>query len=159
MGAVVNVDQPPPGDGCKFERYAQHAQGACAGCHSLMDPIGFGLERFDSTGRPRTHEPGTEPADLCPIDGGGDLDGLAFTGPAELGRALVDHAAFQECFARQLSRFVTGRQDAAEELDQVGALARLFASRSHRFKDLLLDVVEDESFARRRLPDDEGGAP
>jgi hypothetical protein len=158
MGAVVNVDQPPPGVGCKAERYRQHAQGACAGCHALMDPIGFGLEAFDGTGRPRAFEPGTEPVELCPIDGMGSLDGVNFRGPGELGRALVDNRWFPGCFARQLSRFMTGRQESVDDTASLDALAGRFASRNHRLRDLLLELVEDESFTHRRLPSGEGDA-
>ena len=33
------------------ERMAQHrANPTCAGCHTLMDPIGFGMENFDAGG-------------------------------------------------------------------------------------------------------------
>ena len=34
------------------ERMAEHrANPACAGCHKLMDPVGFSLENFDAVGR------------------------------------------------------------------------------------------------------------
>ena len=48
----VMVDQPPAAtaSGCKVDRYAAHRAGACAGCHNLTDPIGFGLENYDRTG-------------------------------------------------------------------------------------------------------------
>src|SRR5262249_2881357 len=37
------------------EKMAQHrANPACAGCHNLMDPIGFALENYDAVGRWRT---------------------------------------------------------------------------------------------------------
>ena len=59
------------------ERMAQHrANPACAGCHSMMDPIGLALENFDAVGRWRTRsEAGT------PIDASGALpDGTTFDG-------------------------------------------------------------------------------
>ena len=41
------------------ERLAEHrANPACAGCHNLMDPVGFSLEKFDAVGRWRTVEGG-----------------------------------------------------------------------------------------------------
>ena len=39
----------------------------CAGCHKIMDPIGFALENFDAIGRWRTEEHGE------PIDATGTL--------------------------------------------------------------------------------------
>ena len=64
------------------ERLAQHrANPACAGCHKLMDPVGFSLENFDAVGRWRTTEDGK------PIDATGGLpDGSKFDGVAGLQR-------------------------------------------------------------------------
>jgi len=54
------------------ERMAQHcANQPCAGCHRLMDPVGFSLENFDAVGRWRTSDAETK------IDASGNLpDGL-----------------------------------------------------------------------------------
>src|SRR5439155_16484989 len=62
------------------ERLAMHrTDGACAGCHSLMDPVGFSLENFDAIGRWRTTEDGQ------PIDAAGGLpDGSRFIGVSGL---------------------------------------------------------------------------
>ena len=56
----------------------------CAGCHARMDPIGFGLENFDPTGKFRTESGGIK------VDASGVLtSGEKFTGPAELRAALM----------------------------------------------------------------------
>ena len=50
-----------------------------------MDPLGFALENFDAVGKWRTTDANE------PIDASGVLvDGTAFTGPAELRKALVE---------------------------------------------------------------------
>ena len=52
------------------ERMAEHrANPACAGCHKLMDPVGFSLENYDAVGRWRTAEDGNA------IDASGSLPG------------------------------------------------------------------------------------
>ena len=57
----------------------QRANPACANCHARLDPIGFGLENFDATGRWRTQDGD------APIDATGKLpDGSSFDGPAQL---------------------------------------------------------------------------
>ncbi|GAC1583333.1 MAG: hypothetical protein NVS3B20_13660 [Polyangiales bacterium] len=39
------------------QRYSEHSKNAtCQGCHHLMDPIGFGFERYDALGRFRTKQ-------------------------------------------------------------------------------------------------------
>ena len=43
------------------EQLEEHrANPARAGCHNLMDPIGFALENFDAVGRWREYEDGAE---------------------------------------------------------------------------------------------------
>src|SRR4029453_11702319 len=58
------------------ERLAEHrANAACAGCHRLMDPIGFALENYDAVGRWRTIDAGV------PIDASATLfDGTPIRG-------------------------------------------------------------------------------
>jgi hypothetical protein len=43
------------------------ASAACAGCHRLMDPIGFALENFDAVGAWRTRDAG------APVDASSQL--------------------------------------------------------------------------------------
>src|ERR1019366_6312973 len=67
------------------ERMAEHrANQPCAGCHKLMDPVGFSLENFDAVGRWRTKDEGTA------VDASGNLpDGGQFTGAFGLRQALL----------------------------------------------------------------------
>lgn len=72
----------------------------CAGCHSRMDPLGFGLENFDPIGRWRDEAAGQ------PVDARGELpSGETFNGPAELKKILL---ARKDDFARNLSRKMLG---------------------------------------------------
>ena len=62
-------------------RLGAHATDAtCAGCHKIMDPIGLGLEAFDSGG---SHRAAVRMA-RCSIPHG-ELDGMKFTDAAGLG--------------------------------------------------------------------------
>jgi hypothetical protein len=62
----------------------QHrANPVCAGCHKVMDPLGFALENFDGIGRWRTTDA------KAPIDPSGTLpDGTPFEGPSGLRNVL-----------------------------------------------------------------------
>ncbi len=86
----ANVKVLPPDDkekdGKSFrERLELHRKKPeCAGCHARMDPIGFGLENFDPTGKFRAENSGVK------VDASGVLTtGEKFTGPAELRAALM----------------------------------------------------------------------
>jgi len=103
------------------------ADSACASCHNLMDPIGFGLEPFDWMGRLREG----------PIDSKGTLpSGESFDGPVELRNILLGR---KEEFLRHISGKILGyalgrsKSDAdqctiqriVDKLDQNNANARL----------------------------------
>jgi hypothetical protein len=61
------------------ERLEQHVTNdACAGCHTLTDPIGLALESFDAIGMLRDEENGV------PIDTSGELDGVTYEDAAAL---------------------------------------------------------------------------
>ena len=83
------------------ERLTQHrANPACAGCHSRIDPLGFGLDNFDVIGRWRDEDAGK------PVDTSGELpDGKKFQGPDQLKAVLLDH---KDLFVRNLTNKMLG---------------------------------------------------
>src|SRR5262249_13924305 len=81
-----------------LEKHRDNA--ACAACHRVMDPIGFGLENFDWMGRWRDTENGK------PVDATGETpQGDKFSGPVELRQVLLRH---KEEFIRNLTAKVLG---------------------------------------------------
>ncbi len=147
----VDVDQKPtsPTSNCKVDRYSAHsANGNCNTCHKRLDPVGFGLEAYDTAGAFRTHDIG-EPS--CLISGNGVLDGVgSFNGPAGLADLLVQSPGFESCITTQLFRFAMGRNETADDGDLISQLTRSFHDGQRRFDQLLLDVVSDDRFAYRR---------
>src|ERR1700737_2026698 len=77
----------------------------CAGCHKLMDPIGFSLENYDAVGRWRAHEGGK------PIDAAGSLpDGSKFEGVGGLQQALLSRPdLFAATLTEKLLTYALGR--------------------------------------------------
>lgn len=151
--ADVEADQPP-GDQdalCKYDRYEQHRTStSCAGCHDQMDPIGFGLENYDIAGRFREHDDGLPE---CQIEGQGAVVGFGeFSGPAELGRMLVDEGLVQPCAARQFFQFAVGRAPEVGEARALSALAERFEDQGYAFDELILSFVGSDAFALRVEP-------
>lgn len=149
---TVDVDDEPVGSSptdCKYERYAAHReQSGCSGCHNQMDPIGFGLERFDMAGRFREHDEGRPE---CVIAGDGALpDGTPFNGPAELGQLLLDEGYIESCVMQQLYGFAIGREATRVELDAVDELVAEFSAGGHDLRDLITEFIASERFAHRR---------
>lgn len=147
----VDVDTSiPEPSGAKVtlrDRVREHLENpACAGCHSLTDPIGLGLENFDAVGRWRAREHGAV------IDPSGDVDGEAFVDAVGLGRAIRDHPRFAPCVVRTMVRYATGRVEAAGEQPVLDALAERFASSGYRIRPLLVEVVMSPMFRRAGDP-------
>ena len=121
---------------------------ACANCHRILDPIGFGLENFDAIGRWRdTDESGG------PIDASGELPGpKAFRSPGELKKILAARAD-------DLCRNLTGRLLAyalcrqLEGYDEivVDQLAAAVAKDGYRMQSWVVAVATSYPFTHRRV--------
>jgi len=144
-----NVPPLPPQAGPEVtmrERLAVHRQSpVCAGCHSMMDPIGFGMEDFDSVGLYRTLE-GTSPVDASGVLEGPGLDGTTFSGLAELGAALRRQPVVGPCLVSKLYSEVLGRRALQLDRSAIEQLAARFSDSQHRLDQLLLTLVTSDSF-------------
>lgn len=118
------------------------ASPTCAGCHQKMDPIGFGLENFDPTGRWRNSY-GDKPIvawDTLP-------SGEIFSGPAELKKILSGKEdEFSRIISEKMFIYATGRN--------VGFVDELFLRRlatnlkENRFdtEKFIIELVSMEPF-------------
>ncbi len=139
----VNTALPEPTEKAKTlrDRVKIHLEGdACRGCHQVMDPIGLGLENFDTVGRWRTNENG------APIDPSGVLDGVPFANAKELGQALHDHPSFGPCLTRKVFQYATGFTAGDADEPTITALAERFAAADHRVKVLIEAVATSPAF-------------
>ena len=106
-----NIPKPPEVQAgvSTRERMRQHEEDpACAGCHKLLDPVGFGFESFDGIGRFRAYDGGRAVDASGMLVGTRDADG-EFDGVVELGARLAESAQVEECMTRQWFRFALGR--------------------------------------------------
>lgn len=143
VGVNTGLPEPSPEARTLRERNVRHLEiSTCAGCHSLMDPIGLGLEPFDGVGRFRATDGG------APIDSRGELDGMAFGGPADLGAAVVAHPDFPRCVTRHLYRHAISAREGPGEDPLVDALARSFVEQGWRIKGLALAIATSPAFRR-----------
>lgn len=144
-----NVPPLPPQAGPEVtmrQRLALHRSApVCASCHTMMDPIGFGMEDFDSAGLYRTME-GTSPVDASGVLEGAGLDGSTFSGLAELGAALRRQPVLGPCLVSKLYSEVLGRRALQADRGAIDQLAAGFSDSQHRLDQLLLTIVTSDSF-------------
>lgn len=131
------------------ERLVAHRENpACAGCHALMDPIGFSLENFDAIGGWRDFEYGV---DSPAIDASGRLlDGTDVTGPNELRDALMTNPEiFVATVTEKLMVYALGRGLVATDMPAVREIVRSAEAGEYRFSDLVLGIVRSVPFTMR----------
>jgi hypothetical protein len=127
-----------------------HSQGGCASCHQFLDPVGMGLEAYDTLGRLRTHEPDRPD---CAIEGVGAVPEVgAYRGPVELGEALITSGKLESCAVTQVYRFAAGRRDLHGESAELERLTERFRAEGYRLDSLILELVASPELAHRRLP-------
>ena len=171
-----HVPPPPPGVDTNLplvspekpmttrQRLAEHASNpSCASCHSLIDPIGAGLEGFDNIGRKRdkivlrvqldrdsvTNQPREPKTFELPLDTNGFIQGVAssnFASAAELGKILSETQACQQCIVKQVFRYALGRHETENDKPHLETLYRTFQNSNFRFQALVLALVTSEPF-------------
>ena len=121
------------------ERLAAHDAPTCNACHRQMDPIGLAYENFDAIGKFRPTDGGR------PIDASGELDGVRFQDPRELGALLRKHPDVETCLVRGVYRFALGQI----ETDDQDVLIKHIAANlpaEQRWRALLVGLVDSQAF-------------
>lgn len=138
------------------EQFDQHtAEPSCAGCHALIDPLGFPFEHYDAVGQWRDEENG------LPIDASGSFSSVAdeaLQGPVanaiEMAERLAVSSDFQECSTQQWVTFALGRvPDADADKCSIESASAIVAE-SGNIKDLLVAIALSDAFRHRLV---EGG--
>jgi hypothetical protein len=119
---------------------------ACRACHQLMDPIGLGLENFDTLGAYRTLDQGAKGA---PVDPSGQLDsGARFANHTELAQLIANDPRLRRCAAEQVLGYALARRVGDDERCLVDYLSR--PTSGGTFADLATDLAGSPVFRPTR---------
>jgi mono/diheme cytochrome c family protein len=138
---------PEKNEGTIREQFEAHrADPVCASCHSRFDPLGFGLENYDATGRWRTTERDN------PVDSTGTLpSGESFEGSAELRAILVSNPdKFVRNFTRKVLTYALGRGVEYFDRPVVAGIEEAVAADDYKFQSLIREIVLSIPFQMRR---------
>ena len=125
------------------ERMERHrANAVCAGCHRVMDPIGFSMENFDGIGRWRTREDGQS------IDVSGTLfTGAKLDGIAGLRRAISERPeVFVGVLTERMLTYAVGRGLEHYDMPAVRKIVHDARASNYRFSSIVLGVVRSVPF-------------
>ena len=129
------------------ERMAAHrANPVCATCHSMIDPLGFGLENFDAVGAWRAFE-----AAGVPIDAAGTLpDGREFNDVNELRALLMQHPEqLVTTLTENLLTYALGRGLEPFDMPAVRKIVQDASVDDYRFQSILAGIVASYPFRWR----------
>jgi hypothetical protein len=125
------------------EQMEQHrSDPRCAGCHKLMDPIGFALEPFDAIGQWRSQDVGN------PIDTRSQMyDGTPVDGPDGVRTFLLKHQdQYLRNVTQNLMTYALGRGVEYADMPAVRSVLHAAAADNYRLKSLITAVVLSDNF-------------
>jgi len=137
------------------ERMERHrASPTCAGCHRLMDPIGFALENFDGTGRWRDKEDGQA------INAAGTLfTGAAVDGVIALRREIAKRPdVFVGVVTEKMLTYALGRGLEYYDMPAVRKIVRDARASNYRFSSIMLGVARSVPFQMKEVTAPAAGA-
>lgn len=120
---------------------------ACSGCHGLINPLGFALEKYDAIGRVRSEENGK------PIDATGRY--VCRTGKVETFNGARDLASFlatsdeaHAAFVEKLFQYLTKQPIRAYGPRAIGDLERSFEANQFNIRKLVTESVATAAVQR-----------
>lgn len=126
----------------------------CASCHVRMDPLGFGMENYDATGKWRTED------GSFPVDASGELpNGRSFSGPAELKAILRENLPdFAGGLGEKLMTYSLGRGvESPYDRKVLRDIVNATVADDYRLRTMIAEVATSLPFRARSGP--ETGAP
>jgi len=138
---------PIDGTASQGDRLAQHrTEAACAGCHTLLDPLGEPFEHVDAVGRERSVDEGGRPVKTA-----GEVTGTATAdGPVTDGLALLKRLATSDevrsCVVTQAFRFGAGREEQPADLCSRQRALQAFKDSHWNVKELFVAMTQTDDF-------------
>lgn len=131
------------------ELFKLHTQDAgCAGCHILMDPLGYPLDNFDSRGQWRTTY-----GENFAIDASGnllltDVNGSFTGGGQELQSKLAQSQDVRACYIYKWFQFATGRVPANHDACSLGQInQRTYTDTSDgSIRTIMTNIILSDAF-------------
>jgi len=124
----------------------------CAGCHAIINPPGFVLERYDAIGKLQSLDPRGGAIDAAvttaQVDlGDGNMQSIA--SPAALMQAIAHTPKARQLYAQAWVAYAFGRDPNGNDRCLVEQLSARLAQPSYGILALAADLSQADSFLRR----------
>jgi hypothetical protein len=121
---------------------AHRADAVCAGCHKVMDPVGFALENFDAIGRWRASDDGVKIDPSGVLFNGDHVDGIV-----GLRRTLASRPeVFVGVMTEKLLTYALGRGVEYYDMPAVRRIVHDAGTHDYKFSALIMGVVKSTPF-------------
>jgi hypothetical protein len=136
-------------------RFEIHDMDPCAaGCHSILDGIGFAFEHYDGIGAYRATEEGT-PVNSATTYAFDEINPVPIADAIELGRILAAEPLAQSCFVKQWLRYALHRHDENGDVASLDAATATFRSLGGNIPELWIALATSSTFRYRAPASDE----
>ena len=123
------------------DRLTEHRNNpTCAGCHTLMDPIGLALEIFDASGVFRNMENGAL------IDTSGQWLGQEYSDVRELTLMLKKDPTLTSCLVQRAYNYGTAREPTPSEVQWLNSTHSQLRQEGVYWRELLQRISENPDF-------------
>lgn len=167
-GAVVPIGSPPaslpPDETTRQVDELTHMSETttCFGCHTEMDPIGFGFGNLDATGAYQATDSngldaGPDGAAFPPIDASSSINPLGneplipFNGPVDMANKLASDTQVAECYALQEFRYALSRVETNSDVCSAQQIYDSFSASGQMLQNVLIALVRSDSFRYRNV--------
>ncbi len=122
---------------------------ACAGCHSVLNGFGYGLENYDAIGRFRRQD-NMQPVNAQSTMVGTDVDG-AFSGPIQMSQKMAGSEQVKHCMVANWFRFAMARQAETDDECRLKYLGDKLKGAGNQFVELVVATALWPEFSSRTV--------
>jgi hypothetical protein len=125
------------------------AKPQCAGCHKLMDPIGFALEPFDAVGHARTLDGSGQPIDAKDVM----YDGTVVDGPVGVRNFVLKYKdQYVSNVVSNLLTYALGRGVEYDDMPTVRAIVAKTSADNFKLKTIIEAITATDVFQMNVAP-------
>jgi|GEM_PF-823207 len=148
--AGVETSLPPAAKGVSERaRLAMHSTSpSCAGCHRLMDDLGFALEAFDEVGRYRSTIGSVKVDTTGIINSAGDANG-SFATAWEYAELLDGSTHVEKCFVYSLQRYALGREPVLGDANSLQDAYARAKAKGMNYEEIMKAMTSSPAFLER----------
>ncbi len=137
-GVPIEPIDPNDDDTVREQLEKHRTDPACNGCHSHLDVLGMGMQRYDAVGRF---------VDDPTLDSLGELvDGRTFDGADQLANLLSEDEVFASCLTEKLFTYAVGRPPQSEEKDALEDIGLTASTEQQDLPTLIEGIVLTPAF-------------